>query len=85
MAVSKKNHFPVQEERETPVEWAAFILSVFCAMARSLNMGYMGYTYGLSIACYAVFAAHSRKRSQIMLNVFYAITALVGIWRWGLA
>lgn len=69
---------------ENNLEWLATLVSIFCSVFRALNLGYQGWLYLISIGTYVTFIVYANKRSQVVLNVFYIITSLVGAYRWGL-
>lgn len=69
-------------KKDSPMEWLASAVAVLCSTFRALNLGYQHITYALSIGSYLVFIVYATKRSQVALNVFYIVTALIGIWRW---
>jgi hypothetical protein len=66
------------------LEWLATWISIACSLFRALNFGYQGWVYLISISTYLVFIANATKKSQVILNVFYIATALMGAYRWGL-
>lgn len=66
------------------IEWTASILSILCSVWRSLNVGFTGWVYLVSIISYAVFIAYSTKTSQKILNSFYILTSVIGVYRYGL-
>lgn len=70
------------ESRDTPLEWIASFVAIACSTFRALNLGYQSVTYALSIAAYLVFIAFAKKQSQVFLNLFYIVTALIGVWSW---
>ncbi len=65
-----------------PIEWLASIIAVLTSTFRAFNLGYQGESYIISIFSYIVFIIYSQKQSQVILNAFYIITALIGTWRW---
>jgi hypothetical protein len=38
----------------------------------------------ISICANLIFATYATKKSQMLLNVFYIATALIGVYNWGL-
>lgn len=69
---------------ENQIEWFATVVSILCSVFRALNLGYQGWVYLISIGTYITFIVFATKRSQVVLNAFYIVTALVGAYRWGL-
>lgn len=66
------------------LEWIATLVSIACSVFRALNLGYQGLVYLISIGAYLVFIAFATKQSQVVLNIFYIGTSLMGAYRWGL-
>jgi hypothetical protein len=69
---------------ENNIEWIATWVSIACSVFRALNLGYQGWVYLVSVATYITFICFATKRSQVVLNVFYIVTAVIGAYRWGL-
>ena len=67
---------------DSKLEWIASIIAILCSTFRALNLGYQSASYVLSIVSYIVFIIYAKKRSQVVLNAFYIVTALFGAWRW---
>jgi len=68
--------------RDTNLEWLASVIAIICSTFRALNLGYQSASYLISILAYLVFIVYAKKRSQVVVNVFYIATALFGVWRW---
>ena len=67
---------------ESLIEWIASFIAVGSSTFRSFNFGYQRESYIISIFSYIVFIFYAEKQSQIIMNIFYILTALVGAWRW---
>lgn len=70
--------------RDSSWEWIASIISILCSLFRAFNLGYQGWVYLISILTYGIFICYATKKSQVILNVFYIGTALIGVYSWGL-
>ena len=66
-----------------PIEWLASFIAVTTSTFRSFNLGYQSESYILSIFTYIVFMICAEKKTQKVLNTFYILTALIGVYRYG--
>lgn len=67
---------------ETSIEWLASIIAVISSTFRAFNLGYQKESYIISIFAYIIFIYYAEKQSQMMMNIFYILTSIVGVWRW---
>lgn len=67
---------------DSSIEWIASFIAIITSTFRAFNLGYQGPSYIVSVFCQIVFIMYSTKQSQIVLNFFYIITALIGAYRW---
>jgi hypothetical protein len=71
-------------QQQDLLEWTATLISITCSLFRAFNLGYQGWIYLISICANLIFATYATKKSQMLLNVFYIATALIGVYNWGL-
>lgn len=64
------------------IEWLASFIAITTSTFRALNLGYQKESYIFSIFSYVIFMYYSQKRSQVILNLFYILTAIIGTYRY---
>ena len=65
--------------------WVATAAVIISSTLRALRIGHVRDTYYMAILCYMYFgvdAYHHQDTQQVVLNTFYVIVSLVGIYRW---
>jgi hypothetical protein len=77
MAVTIANH--------TWLEWAGVITAILYSMLVALNIGAEFFAFGLLLASSAligIWAWMGRHRGMLVLQLFYATAATIGMVRW---
>lgn len=64
------------------IEWLASFIAITTSTFRAFNLGYQKESYVISIFSYTIFMYYSEKRSQVILNLFYILTAMIGTYRY---
>ena len=67
------------------IDWLATVLAICTSTWRAFNLGYTTEVYLVSAVAYVPFAYRAFQRedfSQLILNLFYIGTALIGAYRW---
>jgi len=64
------------------IEWLASIIAITTSTFRAFNLGYQKESYIISIISYIIFMIYAQKNSQIVLNLFYILTAIIGSYRY---
>ncbi len=67
------------------IDWIATAVAIFTSTWRAFNLGYASEVYFVSAIAYLPFAYRAHERQdipQLILNVFYIATALIGAYRW---
>jgi hypothetical protein len=67
------------------IDWIATVLAICTSTWRAFNFGYASEVYVVSAVAYLPFAYRAFEREdvpQLILNVFYIATALIGAYRW---
>lgn len=65
--------------------WVATVAIVISSTLRALRIGHVRDTYYMAILCYIYFGVDAWQRGeeqQVILNIFYVIVSLLGIYRW---
>ena len=66
-----------------PIEWVASFIAITTSSFRAFNLGYQAESYILSIFTYIIFMKYAEKKTQKILNLFYILTAVIGVYRHG--